>query len=322
VHIDHFAEVNLLGFYDIAQVIQPITVCLNEDTADPTMNGQGSGANFHRGINVLNAVQALEFVRQRHNLPNGDLDRTHRQQAFVSSAGYKLKQDGVLSDLTKLQALLDVAKKDVVIDDQWDVLDFVQQAPELTSGNLIFNTLPIQGFATRNGESVNLVDPAQIKNIMQILIGHDPGPAPSPAKQAEAAPSPAPATAHTVVDVYNGSGVNHGAADESRALVALGYTAGVVASHAAAGHTQVYYGSGAASTGQQIAAALGTTSVASSVVPAGHVRIILGTGFTRPAGRGGTSPSAAAGSRTAASPTPSIPFQGKAVQAGGIPCVD
>ena len=258
VHIDHFAEVNLLGFYDIAQVVQPVTVCLNADTSDPNMNGQGSGANFHKGINVLNAVQALEFVRQRHNLTNGDPDRTHRQQAFISSVEYKLKQDGVLSDLTKMQALLDVVKKDVVLDDQWNVLDFAQQAPELTSGNLVFNTLPIQGFATRGGESVNLVDPAQTKRIMQILIGHDPAPASSSAATA-APPSSAPATAaaHAVVDVYNGSGVNHGAADESKALTALGYTAGAVSSHTPASHTQVYYGRGAAAAGQQIAGNIG-----------------------------------------------------------------
>lgn len=332
VHIDHFAEVNLLGFYDIAQVVQPITVCLNAATSDPNMNGQGSGANFRKGLNTLNAVQALEFVRQRHNLTNGDLDRTHRQQAFISSVEYKLKQDGVLSDLTKMQALLDVVKKDVVLDDQWNVLDFAQQAPELTSGNLVFNTLPIQGFATRNGESVNLVDPAQIKRIILLLTGHDPAPASSSPGSAPASSAPATAAAHAVVDVYNGSGVNHGAADESKALVALGYTAGAVASHSAASRTQVYYGKGAASAGQQIAGTLGTTAVASSAVAAGHVEVILGAGFTSPGGSTAGSSSTgssstgssgtAGGSGAVASATPSIPFQGKAVEAGGIPCVD
>ena len=322
VHIDHFAEVNLLGFYDIAQVVQPITVCLNAATSDPNMNGQGSGANFSKGINVLNAVQALEFVRQRHNLTNGDLDRTHRQQAFISSVEFKLKQDGVFSDLTKMQALLNVVKKDVVLDDQWNIIDFAQQAPELTSGNLIFNTLPIQGFATKNGESVNLVNPAQIKNIMQILIGHDPAPATSSAAAAASGNSaPTTAAAHAIVDVYNGSGVNHGAADESKALVAMGYTAGVVGAHAAASHTQVYYGKGATSAGQQIAGTLGATAVASSAIAAGHVAVILGAGFT-PSGGSGSSSTASTSTNQVASATPSIPFQGKAVQAGGIPCVN
>lgn len=356
VHIDHFAEVNLLGFYDIAQVVQPITVCLNEDTSDPNMAGQGSGANFHKGLNVLNAAQALSFVRQRHNLTNGDLDRTHRQQAFISSVEYKLKQDGALSDLTKMQALLDVVKKDVVLDDQWNILDFAQQAPDLTSGNLVFDTLPIQGFATRNGESVNLVDPAQIKDIMQILIGHDPRSAKSGAAAAPHSSAPVTAVSRAVVDVYNGSGVDHGAAEESKALVALGYTAGIVASHSAVGSTRVYYGGGEASAGQQIAGSLGTSAVGSSGVAAGHVEVVLGAGFTLPGGGGGgvgggvgggsgagsasgsasgagsgagsgsgsgaSGGAGASGSASSASATPSIPFQGKEVQAGGIPCVN
>ena len=32
VPIDHFIEVTLVAFFQIAQVVQPITVCLNEDT--------------------------------------------------------------------------------------------------------------------------------------------------------------------------------------------------------------------------------------------------------------------------------------------------
>ncbi|MEZ0091514.1 LCP family protein [Streptacidiphilus sp. EB129] len=327
VRIDHFAEVNLIGFYDIAQAVQPITVCLNHATSDPAMAGQGSGASFHAGLNTLNAAQALSFVRQRHNLQNGDLDRTHRQQAFISSVEYKLKQEGLFSDLGKMQSLFDVVKKDVVLDNQWNILDFAQQAPNLTGGKVVFNTLPIQGFATRNGESVNLVDPDQIKRIMQTLIGHDAaGSSPSSAGSGagSAAPSqPAKAVSPAVVDVLNGSGVTGGAAAESKALVAEGYTAGEVASHSARSHTTVLYGSGAESAAQQIAGGLNAGSAtASSSVRAGHVEIVLGTGFTLPTGSGSAAGSGSGSGSGAAAPTSSIPFQGAAVQAGGIPCVN
>ncbi|MEY9968155.1 LCP family protein required for cell wall assembly [Streptacidiphilus sp. MAP12-16] len=321
VRIDHFAEVNLIGFYDIAQAVQPITVCLKHATSDPAMAGQGSGANFHAGYNTLNAAQALSFVRQRHNLTNGDLDRTHRQQAFISSVEYKLKQEGLFSDLGKMQSLLDVVKKDVVLDNQWNILDFAQQAPNLTGGKVVFNTLPIQGFATRNQESVNLVDPDQVKRIMQRLIGRDPSPAPSAPAAASSAAAPVKA-APAVVDVENGSGVTGAAAAESKALVALGYTAGQVGSHAARSHTTVLYGAGADTAAQQIAGNLGAGSAtASSAVKAGHVEVILGAGFTPPAVSGSGAQSGS-GSGAVPSDTSSIPFQGAAVQAGGIPCVN
>lgn len=71
VPIDHFAEVNLMGFYDVVSAIGPVQVCLNNPVQDDF-----SGANFPAGVQTLDASQALSFVRQRHGLDNGDLDRS------------------------------------------------------------------------------------------------------------------------------------------------------------------------------------------------------------------------------------------------------
>ncbi|MEV4921707.1 LCP family protein [Streptomyces roseoverticillatus] len=176
VPIDHFAEVNLLGFYDIAKVVQPVPVCLKHAVRD-----RYSGADFPAGPQQLDARQALSFVRQRHGLAGGDLDRTHRQQAFLSSVTHKLQEQGVWSDLGKLQGLFDVVKKDVVIDNRWNILDFARQAPNLTGGNAEFRTLPIEGFATRKGEAVNLVDPARVRSLVQAMTGPKAGQKDSPA---------------------------------------------------------------------------------------------------------------------------------------------
>ena len=82
VHIDHFAEINLDGFYELAKVLGGVEVCLNHPVPyDP--NSGFSAA--HAGYQHLNAKKALAFVRQRDGLTNGDLDRTHRQQAFLDS---------------------------------------------------------------------------------------------------------------------------------------------------------------------------------------------------------------------------------------------
>ncbi|MFJ8430922.1 LCP family protein [Kitasatospora sp. NPDC094019] len=191
IPIDHFAEVNLIGFYDIAKAVEPIQVCLNNPVDDPivsrtaTHEGGGTGLRLPAGVSSLDARQALSFVRQRHHLKNGDLDRTHRQQAFISSVVYKLKQDGVVGDLGRLQRLFDAVKKDVVIDDRWNVLDFAQQAPNLTGGNVEFNTLPITGFKNIGGQEVNTVDPGQIRRIVKQLFGHEVPPEASPAAPAE-----------------------------------------------------------------------------------------------------------------------------------------
>jgi LCP family protein required for cell wall assembly len=162
VHIDHFAVVNLYGFYELAKVLGGVEVCLRHPVHDVN-----SGANFRAGYQHLDAAQALAFVRQRDGLPNGDLDRTHRQQAFLDAVIRKLHDDGVLDDLTKIEALLTVAQHYVITDSGWNLLDFVAQMHDLTTANLTFRTLPITGYATIDGQDANVVNPAFIKSIVR-----------------------------------------------------------------------------------------------------------------------------------------------------------
>ncbi|MCC9309366.1 LCP family protein [Kitasatospora sp. RB6PN24] len=344
VPIDHFAEVNLKGFYDIAKAVGPVQVCLKRATKDPAIQGQGSGADFHQGINTLNASQALSFVRQRHNLVNpndpsdfGDFARTHRQQAFISSVIKKLKDEGVVSDLSRMQGLFDVVKQDVVLDNQWNVLDFAQQAPNLAGGHVTAITLPIAGFedVTVDGgtkESVNRVDPVQIKRIVQQLTGHDSpvgnplgagssgAPSQAPASQAPAAPGAKPTG---TVDVANTSAVNGAAAAEMRALVGMGFTEGRIQTLPRQTRTTVLYGPGEKDAADQVAARYNVTAAPGGSVRAGHIQVALGTDYTAPGGgSGGQTPSSPAGPAAPADPN-SVQQVGPPVDmAQGIACVD
>ena len=183
VPIDHFAEINMIGFYDLATALGGIQVCLNNAVNDR----QYSGAVFPAGLQTISGVDALKFVRQRHGLPNGDLDRTHRQQAFLTGVITKFREQGIFGDISKVSALLNVAKKNVVIDSGWDVLGFLPQATALTRGNITFHTLPIEGYVMRDGQSVNLVDQAKIQRLVQELFK----PAPKK-KKGKPSPSPSP----------------------------------------------------------------------------------------------------------------------------------
>ena len=183
VPIDHFAEVNMIGFYDLANALGGIQVCLNKAVNDT----QYSGAVFPAGLQTISGADALKFVRQRHGLPNGDLDRTHRQQAFIAGVITKFRTQGIFGDIGKISGLLDVAKKDVVIDSGFDVIGFLPQAKALTGGNIKFHTLPIEGYVMRNSQSVNLVDEVKIRKVVQDLFNPKPK-----AKDPKASPSPSP----------------------------------------------------------------------------------------------------------------------------------
>jgi len=205
VPIDHFAEVNLVGFYDLANAVGGVQVCLNHAVND----SQYSGAVFPAGLQTITGAQALEFVRQRHGLPNGDLDRTHRQQAFITGVITKFRSQGLFGDISKLQNLLNVAQKDVVIDSGWDVLGFLPQAKALTGGHITFHTLPIAGYAVQNGQDVNMIDIPTVQKYVHDLF--------YPAPKATASPSAGSAggTAKPAVKPAVSNGANGGTVDGS-----------------------------------------------------------------------------------------------------------
>jgi LCP family protein required for cell wall assembly len=313
VHIDHFAEVNLDGFYELAKVFGGVEVCLNHAVNDPY-----SGAHFRAGYQHLDAKQALAFVRQRHGLPNGDLDRTHRQQAFLDSVMHQLRADGALDDLTKLSALLSVAKQYVVTDAGWNLLDFAAQIRDLTSGNLVFRTLPIQGYATIDNQDANVVDPAYIRSIVHAAFY--PAPKPPASKRVTQGRAAREQARRTTVDVLNGGDTTGLAARVSAALVKVGYRAGEIGNTSSRAATAVVYGAGASASAGTIARLFGVTATASASVPARHVEILLGASATVPAISNVTELPA---SHSPSVVIPSTGPQGGAVQAkDGIPCVN
>jgi len=309
ISIDHFAEVNLAGFFDMASALDGVEVCLNHPVQDSY-----SGADFPAGHQTLNAAQALAFVRQRHGLTNGDLDRTHRQQAFLASVTHKLSSAGTFTNIGKLQGLLDVAKRDVVISAGWDISTFIQQATNLTGGNVQFATLPIERYGTKDGQDVNIVDVAKVQREVRVAFGLEPA--------APLIPAAAPALTSTV-DVLDGDGRPGLATGVSEALVGAGFPAGTIGA-STADTTAVGYGPGAQLDAAAIASLLGGVVAAPDpALPAGHVSVVLGKGFSPGADLAQRAaalknpPPAAATTTT----DPSGP-QGLPVDGSGIPCVD
>jgi LCP family protein required for cell wall assembly len=315
VHIDHFAEVNLDGFYELAKVLGGVEVCLSHAVAYDSYSG------FYArkaGYQHLDARMALAFVRQRHGLTNGDLDRTHRQQAFLDSVMQQLRTEGVLSDLTKINSLLSVARQYVITDSGWDLLDFASQMRSLTSGNLTFHTLPIQGYETIDGQDANQVDPAYIQQLVHETFYPAPRPSASSGSRPVSKPSVSPAeAASTTVDVYNGGSTQGLAGQVSAALVKDGFKAGQIGNTSALTTTEVLYGAGSAASAGTIASMFGVNATTSPTVAAGHVEVMLGAGATMPGA------SATPTASNSAVPLPTTGAQGGAVTAkNGIPCVD
>ncbi|WP_410661798.1 LCP family protein [Amycolatopsis sp. lyj-112] len=165
--INHYAAINLAGFSALSEAVGGVEVCLKEPVQD-----KYSGASFPAGKQLLSGAQALAFVRQRHGLPNGDLDRIARQQAFLSSMSKTVLDAGTFTDPTRLSALVGAIQGSVVLDRGWDVLSFAQQLRGMSSGALKFQTIPIQSLSLQtpsDGDAVK-VDPAEVRAFVKSAL--------------------------------------------------------------------------------------------------------------------------------------------------------
>ncbi|HEY0937638.1 MAG TPA: LCP family protein [Trebonia sp.] len=335
--IDHFAEVNLAGFYYLAQSFGGIEACIKPSSGDANLHDANSGFNaVLDGYQTskggpqylhLKAPQALAFVRERDNLPNGDLDRTHRQQAVLDYVIYKLEHDGALSDAGELTRLLGAAKLYLITDATWNLLDFATDMHALSGKNLRFYTAPIVGYETIGGQDANQVDLPTIQAAIKAkFTAAVPGATPSARPTAKAAPAP-PASAVTV-DIYNGGTAQGLATGIADALAAKGYKEGAVTNSSAQPQpakqgTQVFYGAGASANAAKIAKYFGATAVALKTLAADHVEVLLGSGATvvpsslKPAGAAPAASATSAGNNGAVGGALTVTAKAKY----GIPCV-
>jgi LCP family protein required for cell wall assembly len=323
VPIDYFAEVNLAGFYDLTQSLGGVEVCLKHAVYDSY-----SGADFPAGRQTLDAEQALAFVRQRHGLENGDLDRTHRQQAFLSSVMRQLQNSGTFTNIGKLKSLMSVARKDVVLSSGWDEDQF-RRMGALAGSGIQYRTLPVVRYDNINDQDVNIIDPAAIKAEVAAAFGDS-----SPATTTTSAvPSPS-----TVVDVVNASSVSGLATKVARTLKKDGYTTGAIRDRVRGEPTAttIEYAPGAETDARSVASLLGIDAPdkPNRTLAFGHVEVVVDDNYSAPSQD--ESPSASEDDSTSASSlsgsygyyqsstdtTEPTPDRGAPIDGGGVPCVN
>jgi anionic cell wall polymer biosynthesis LytR-Cps2A-Psr (LCP) family protein len=300
VHIDHFIESNIIGFYELSQQFGGLEVCIRPapaqgglpakanltdhdvltGTDNSGFNAYADGYNGKKGGKQylhLSAAQSLAYVRSRDTLPGIDIGRTARQQAAIEYILWKLKTSNVLTDLSTVTTLLANAKSYLMYDSDWDLIGSAQDLLSLSSSHLDFDTLPevstnnvsIPGYPS--AQSANYIDvPAIQQQVNKAFNG---------------TPLLSPTASSVTVAVYNGGGASGLAGDVSQDLVAMGYKAGTIADSSTQSQplqdgTQVFYGAGSATqtNAQLIANVMGVQSATSlPSLPAGHVEVLLGS---------------------------------------------
>ncbi len=274
VTVDHYAEIGLLGFSLITDALGGVNVCLKEPVYEPL-----SGADFPAGWQKLNGPQALSFVRQRHDLPRGDLDRVVRQQVVMASLAHQVISSKTLSSPATMNRLQHAIQRSVVLSSGWDIMDFVNQLQKLAAGKIAFATIPVldeSGWSDDGMHSVVRVDPHQVQDWVGGLL-HDQ----AQGKTEELAYTPDKTTAN----VLNDTDINGLAASVSEVLTSKGFAAGKVGNNDAAhvANSQVQAAKADDLGAQAVAKELGGLPViANTSLPPGSVRVVLANDYTGP----------------------------------------
>jgi LCP family protein required for cell wall assembly len=130
------AMINFVGFQKMVEAMGGVDMCIDQrvESVHYARNGrymgediyQGPGYVYLPGCRHLQPWEALDYVRQRENLPHGDYDRQRHQQQFLMAMFKQLASAGTLTDISKFSALKDALGQLLTLDlNQTDVTDWI-----------------------------------------------------------------------------------------------------------------------------------------------------------------------------------------------------
>lgn len=166
VRIDHTAEVNFGGFMELTDTLGGVTV----DNKVASTVGQYS---YPKGEITVRGEEALTYVRQRHGLPNGDLDRAERQRAVLKAILDKALSPEVLGNPVKFGEMLDLAGQQVTVDQTLpssEVRGLIYELGVRERSQVQSLQAPITGFdQSADGQSIAVVNQPQLAELSQAL---------------------------------------------------------------------------------------------------------------------------------------------------------
>jgi LCP family protein required for cell wall assembly len=176
VRIDHYIEINFLGFVKMVNALGGVDICSPQAIDDPVVRNpatgaySGSGLVLPKGTSHLDGDTALEYVRAREFDPaQGDLGRIERQQRFMGAMINKARSAGVLLNPIKLVHFLNAVTGSLTTDSGLGAAQITRLAEKLHSmspKNVTFLTVPLSNtaYATPVGSAV-LWDPVKSKEL-------------------------------------------------------------------------------------------------------------------------------------------------------------
>ncbi len=166
VKIDHAAKIDFTGFQRMTDAVGGVRVYAEEASKE-------SGFTIQKGWNNLNGEQALQFVRERYQLKEGDISRGRRQMAFVKALMVKTLSPGVVLNPVKLTSFINAATDNAVVSKGLTGKFLRSEAiamRDLRGDDIVFITAPFSGYGTApNGGAIDILDQPRMESLALAL---------------------------------------------------------------------------------------------------------------------------------------------------------
>lgn len=194
--INRFIAVDFAGFAKMVEALGGVEVC----SKTPLHDYELGTVLEHSGRQLIDGPTALNYVRARQVTTefNGDYGRIKRQQLFLSSLLRSLISEDTLTDLNKLNNVVNMFISNSYVDNVQtkDLVQLGQSLQGMAAGHFTFVTVPT-GVTDQNGDEPPRT--ADMKALFSAIINDDPLPEENDQNAASLGnnPKPGPTTAPT-----------------------------------------------------------------------------------------------------------------------------
>lgn len=154
VSFDGAAIIDFNGFKGVIDALGSVRICVDHEVRSAHMtlvdgkpmwnadarkvSGNKQPVVHKKGCREMQGWEALDYSRQRYDLPNGDYDRQQNQQKLVKAMAKKAMESGVLTNPLKVRELFKAAGKAFVLDTQGvPIEDFILTLRGITANELV-----------------------------------------------------------------------------------------------------------------------------------------------------------------------------------------
>jgi len=286
IQINHFAEVDFIGFREIVDAIGGVKFFVPAPARDAFTGLKIGEAGCHQ----FDGIAALAWVRSRHyeylsqgkwvEDPRADIGRIERQQDFIRRMMKKAVASGISNPLT-LNRLIGIGTQSLTIDSTMstgDITSLARRFNSLDPDSVQTVTLPGEGTYVGD-KAVVILDKAAAQAPIDLMNGKAPEP---PAAAPSTSAPPTVVAVDASIEVLNGTGTKGAAGKAADELKAADLNvSGTGDASASIARTVIRFSEGDKAKADALAAVFETAPdlAADSEVSAGNLQLVVGSNY-------------------------------------------